>query len=62
MSARTVQRRIEDMSKDVDMQVKDHQLNCDVVSLIILLGWQYLPDDDSLIRQLYMKNFVDLHL
>lgn len=35
LSARTVQRRIEEMSKDVDMQVKDHLLNCDVVSFAI---------------------------
>ena len=35
MSARTVQRRIEDMSKDVNIQVKDHLLNCDVVSFAI---------------------------
>ena len=31
----TARRRIEDMSKDVDMQVKDHLLNCDVVSFAI---------------------------
>jgi len=59
------------MSKDVDMQVKDHLLNCDVISFAIdestdinniarlAIVARYGFINSSII---YMKNFVNLHL
>lgn len=34
-SARTVQRRVEDMTKNIDEQVKNDLLSCDIISIAI---------------------------